>query len=780
MISVLIPKNSKIASIAAEEFASLFCAVCGEKPQIVFEDTGGDLVSLGSDAISLFAHEAIFAGWIKDFRIRSGADGYHLLSARQGDRNLLFIAGGRPRSLLYGVYRFFELKASCRWFWDGDVIPGGDAPDITGLDLSEAPHFAYRGLRYFAHRSLHRFQAEHWSLEDWKREIDWILKRRLNLFMLRIGLDDLFQRAFPDIVPYPEGFGHNEPTPHTYDDRTPFWKLSDRSKLRREILEYARERDLLHPEDFGTPTHWYSRTPSSYIEKVSPALMGQSNLSYNDITGKVWDVKDDANLEAYFKLTEAHIANYGSPAIFHTIGTGERTFYADRKKNHELKRYVYRRSLERLRQSYPDAPVLIGSWDFISTWTHDEVKEFVGELDPMRTIVLDYTSDIWDDVNTFENWGLVGKFPWIFGIFHAYEASNEIRGNYDIIRRRFPKAVDDPMCKGVVFWPENSHQDTLMLEYFTEIAWNPALYRIEDFLPVFVSRRYRECDRERMLSLWESVLPLAMQSRWGTLLMDERRYFPQREIYPDVYFNLSGWFYGTIDTVRTEYFTFVISTIGKKLPCGRRLFGELAQSGAGKEDGFVFRDVLDMARTAVARAIEYQLCLVGLLLDGWTCRTPVPEIGLGREVEKDDIFRETALTRRLGAILSMLLEASPEFSLNATLDGMHRAYETNPAFEKTLKANSDNGYCRSYIYELARYSYETVLDGVFSYIEGRVSSCERKGYINLDAEIDAIIAERRKGFDAKPLCEMKPDHAAAKARLGALFSELKEIYPVLP
>jgi hypothetical protein len=65
------------------------------------------------------------------------------------------------------------------------------------IDISESPRFDYRGLRYFAHRSLHRFHAEHWSFEDWKREIDWCMKKRLNLMMLRIGQDDLFQKAFP-------------------------------------------------------------------------------------------------------------------------------------------------------------------------------------------------------------------------------------------------------------------------------------------------------------------------------------------------------------------------------------------------------------------------------------------------------------------------------------------------------------------------------------------------------------------------------------------------------
>ena len=58
--------------------------------------------------------------------------------------------------------------------------------------------FEWRATRYFAHRGLRRFSAEMWGPEDWKREIDWLLKNRLNLFFFRLGMDDLFQKAFPE------------------------------------------------------------------------------------------------------------------------------------------------------------------------------------------------------------------------------------------------------------------------------------------------------------------------------------------------------------------------------------------------------------------------------------------------------------------------------------------------------------------------------------------------------------------------------------------------------
>lgn len=112
----------------------------------------------------------------RSFEIRTNTDDYQLISAEDNGRRLLFIAGGRPRALLYGVYHFFESEADCRYFWDGDIIPAQKTIGIEEIDIFESPRFEYRGLRYFAHRSLNRFQAEHWDFDEMKREIDWILQ----------------------------------------------------------------------------------------------------------------------------------------------------------------------------------------------------------------------------------------------------------------------------------------------------------------------------------------------------------------------------------------------------------------------------------------------------------------------------------------------------------------------------------------------------------------------------------------------------------------------------
>ena len=197
----------------------------------------------------------------------TGNDAYAIVSSGGGAT----VTGSNPRSVLYGVYDLLARRAGCRWFWDGDIVPRRAAIDLSGLDVHEESRFRYRAIRYFAHRGLTRFQAEHWGFDDWRREIDWCVKRRLNCILPRIGMDDLWQRAFPDVVPYPDP---SKPLPGAgtgYDDRSPFWPLQFRGRLRRAVADYAFARGLRIPADFGTMTHWYSRTPREFLEREKPA-----------------------------------------------------------------------------------------------------------------------------------------------------------------------------------------------------------------------------------------------------------------------------------------------------------------------------------------------------------------------------------------------------------------------------------------------------------------------------------------------------------------------------
>ena len=114
MLKVLVPEKQGIFRIAGNEFCSFWKRITGQMPEIVTkDDRKSDLIVLGSDAVNAFVFAKIMEKRIPPFRIRTNTDDYQLISAKEGRRNLLFIAGGRPRSLLNGIYHFFTAQAGC-------------------------------------------------------------------------------------------------------------------------------------------------------------------------------------------------------------------------------------------------------------------------------------------------------------------------------------------------------------------------------------------------------------------------------------------------------------------------------------------------------------------------------------------------------------------------------------------------------------------------------------------------------------------------------------------
>ncbi len=707
---IIKPKHAdKVYDSAAEIFSRLYKQVTGIALDIVTEDNGcSDAVIIGSDAVNDFLVYPMLEGSIPNLGIRYGTDDYVILSHTVKCRNFLILAGGRGRSTVYAVYDFFERNAGCHYFWDGDVIPRKKEISIYGLNVHQSPRFEYRGLRYFAHRGLKRFQAEHWGFEDWKREIDWMLKKRLNFFMLRIGMDDLWQRVFPDSVSYPEP-NESHPDKKGFYDRSVFWPLEYRGILREKIIEYASSYDLIHPEDCGTMTHWYSPTPADYLKNHDVKLMGQADTQYFKPEMQIWDITKQENMDNYMALTKGYVREYNPKAqIFHTIGMAERNMLKDRESNLRLKLFAYRKIAESLRQNYPNSKLLIASWDFVGFWKGFEVQKLTAELDPERTLILDYTSDIDDDSLGFKNWGIMGKFPWIFGIFHAYEAESSLRGPYGRYDERLALAAADEKCKGMVFWPELSHSDPLVLEYLSANSWSPLEKSIEAIAKQYCNGRYGQL-ADTMNEIWQTSLPVIKLCDWGGHTAkkdgekDDEKYIFGWDVHKEMWFDRSD-FEGKKSDRTLRHYKY---KLGFFEGCRNNFFDALLKLAYLDEnawaDPFVLRDGIDIARTLVGRYMNYLIM-----------KAKIHEA----DGERDKIISVKATFEPLMDCMCQILSANNDFSLYDTLKGLNEVCPVNKNFEHTLKGNLIINYNRQYCHEAVSHLYSKECSLAF---EGMIS-----------------------------------------------------------
>ena len=630
------------------------------------------------------------------------------------------VTGSNLRSVWYGLYDLLERRGGCRWFWDGDAVPKKESIDLSNLDVYEEARFEYRAIRYFAHRGLTRFQAEHWGLDDWKKEIDWILKRRLNVFMLRVGQDDLFQLAFPDMCAYPDPAKPQPDAGEGYNDRSLFWSLQFRGKLRRDLQKYGFERGLMVPEDYGTMTHWYAPTPPDYIENRKPPFYpGVGNRPVNN---RVWDVRDDRWIDEYWKMTKTAVEAYGKgapkPQLLHTIGTGERRLSKDKAENFKLKVLGLQRFMSRVERDYPDAKLLMPGWDFYHGWAPQEVKDFLKLLDPKKCIVWDYSADQKTARGTksnFTKWDVIGKFPYTYSIFLAYEKALDARADYPIIEERQKLVQNDPFCVGYVFWPESSHTDTLLLRYFTANAWSSKAIPHGEVLREFCASRYG-ARAEAMKAAWNAVLPASWLRDWTTTYADGI---------------LSADFGDEKAKPAPEKWR-------KPVADAEKVFGLLAKMEW--EDDFIKRDTIDIARMALDRIISLRRADLSADVAKW------------RKGGKDaNLAARAKNVARLCDLMADLLALHTDYSLWESyrrLDAVEKI--KNPDFSKTLFENASCNYCRSHQYELARHWYAPHARKLAQKLAKAVAANDRKADISVNAK------EERLALKAKPLESLKP------------------------
>jgi hypothetical protein len=771
-ITVLTPPGGEKAyQIAGEAFVNLWEKVTGRRPdqKVCMKSPGqdlpaGDLALIGSDAVHPLVHQLIRQGAIEALGIEYGGDGYRIVSISHQGRRYLILAGGSGRSTLYAVYDFFRRQAGVEYFWDGDVVPRRGDIEIDRLDVAEKPQFGCRGLRYFAHRGLHRFQAEHWDLEDWKREIDWLVKKRFNLFMLRTGIDDLFQRAFPGEVPYPPTDAKDpDGVDRSYDDRTSFWPLRYRGQLRKEVLRYAFDRGLLHPEDTGTLTHWYSHTPSSFYRSRPdfPVITDQKS-GYSLRTQAIWDIEDQRAWDAYWRLTETHVREFGLPRMFHTIGLAERTFGKDARENFQRKLYVYRKTQQMLRERYPDAPLVIAGWDFIGWWKDEDVRRLLREFDPQKTIVFDYTADDADKV-TFRDWGLLGKFPWMFGIFHSYARNSDIHEDYRILAERLRMAATDERCLGLAAWSEISHSDTFLLEYLAANSWRPAELDAVPAVARYCRTRYAPELAAAMEPIWKDLLVTSQSVHWSH---GGNRWLSFGEAQ---YRMLAGSQFSTLTPARIVGLREEYARLRPSLRPAPDVLVRLAGlSARWQADPLWRRDALDMARTIANRALLASLMSASLEMEGW------------REGKGDAarIRKLAAVSKGLLDGLADVLALSDDFSMGASLKRLQNAQPlgdlrptVNPHSEQTLKSNAENDYCRSHHYELARYVYRPEMDVHWDWVLRRIDSGDKSPW-RRPAEFGPQAKAIQDKFYATALTAMAPTPAQRAAPLAEAATRL--------
>ena len=677
------------------------------------------------------------------------ADGYDAFSLKSDAAGAVAV-GGNGRSVLYAVYDLLERRGGCRWFWDEDVVPRIDELDLAGLDFETKSRFKYRACRYFAHRGLTRFRALQWGPDEWRREIDYLCKMKVNVFMMRLGWYDLFQKAFPDICPYPDPAVRLPGTRTGYDNQSLHWSLQYRGLLRKIVMDYGFERGLMQPEDFGTMTHWYTRTPKSFLDKMNPPFLPNAVDWYSDPSALVWDIRDPKWMDMYWKLTDAAIRHYGRPDILHTMGLSERKCSDDPAENLRLKIEVTKRLIEDAQRRYPDSLIILGGWDFHFTWEPEECRVLFRELKGYKNLLLwDYEADEAREggiVNSrldkaiLSNWDVIGKFPYTFGVFCHATSTVDIRADYPRIEREWAKCKDDPFCQGYIWWGETEHCDILWYEYFSKNVWSPK-YKIDELIPGFCRDRYGAALAPEMEPIYRMMLPISMGHGYGSLFANVLPTLP-RTLEKERSFRCFPW--------------------RRCLNDAPAVFRALAD--VEWADSRTRRDTIDIARTVADRFVYALISKLRVSLQAWR---------RGAD-NAADVKKYLAATRAMVDAFADTLALHTDYSLWESfvrLDAVENV--RNRDFPQVLLDNAINDYCRGYQYEAAQYWYRPVAKDVETAVAALLDSGDRKASLAIPR------TDYRAWMLGTPLKEMAPTLERTPANYRRTMLRLAEAAEVV-
>ena len=333
---------------------------------------------------------------------------------------------------------------------------------------------------------------------------------------------------------------------------------------------------------------------------------------------------------------------------------------------------------------------------------------------------------------------MVGKFPYTFGIFLAYEKALDIRANYPLILERQRAIANDPFCKGYIFWPESSHTDILLLRYFTANAWRGDRMDVDALLAEFCRDRYG-AQADAFAACRKDVIPLARLLGWGGGgISDAVDGCPKRN-------DPAAW----------------KRPFPAALACTPRLFDALA--ALEWEGDFARRDAVDLARTAADRLISAARTKLLATYHGWKSG------GTRSSASAADVKAMADAYAALGRAFANLLALHTDYSLYESylrLDAVEKI--RNPDFEHVLYDNASCDYCRSHQYEVARWWAEPTMKDLATMLAERAAAGDKSDLPPLNQERYHERSLRR------PLAEMRPKLKRTPGNWRHVLKDLSE------
>jgi hypothetical protein len=564
---------------AAEELQRYLKAM--SRAEIPIADTvpaDGVLIAVGNPDRNRLVGRAVDIGAITLSGDSPGLDGFVLKTVAADGREMLVVAGSTDRGTLYAVYWLLEEVLGIGFFRDGERVPDMPTIELSALSIAERPFFADR---HDGNGCVFTYSASGWGFEEWKRELDWKAKRRVN----SIWPFNIADHITPSIL---ADWGVGEP---------PQRKPSGRS-IHEQAYDYARNLGIRVPAII--PTMPASDALFNQFPDARTLLLQYSELPPNRIVHPA----DPLFRRFVVEFVKRYLAEFGGDHLYIANFISESRVLEGAANIHEARLDFVRAISAALEEADDQAIWVHETWSFDMDaedpnhrWLPEQIQEYL-DTTTVRHIVWDLWSEERGKYAATENFF---SHPWAFGVLHSFGAHSFLHGDMPELLKRLHDVLNSPNAGNCVMFISQSeiiHFNSFYYEFCAELSWRPQEVTLQGFVERYCAKRYGAEVGKRLREAWDLLVETVHGSESGSVgTITDPLYWYR----PDLHL-LLGW------TRPDEKTAALRSRRAVIIPKLRRAVGVfLAQADALKANEMAVRDLVDITRQWVAERFNIAL-----------------------------------------------------------------------------------------------------------------------------------------------------------------------------
>lgn len=473
---------------AARELASYVSRMSGSKLRVAFHPSASchSAVLIGRPDTNPFIADLVRQGKVEMSPGKPGLDGFVIKTVTVGEKSYLILGGSQDRSSLYAVYDFLERFCHVGFFWDCERVPGVKELEFDAIDISSRPRFEDR--QYFQ-GCAQSYSAWYWGWPDWKREIDWMAKKKFNVLSVFLGREMADYEAM-------KALGVEPP------------QLSTRAKqehvLARKVIEYAHSIGIrtVTPGTIGQVEYeqgelsrrFKAKYPNAKYIEVEP---GVAWVSYQhrlllDPSDPLWVRLVSERMRQFERLygTGSSIYNFDPLANENRPG-------ATPEEQSNLNATYAKSVVAAIRSVCPTGKWVMSGWAFYDReyWTPERRQSFLSAIPEDMLLINDLTGK-YKELNYYD-----GR-SWGYTVLHAFGGNTQLHGNArDLLADMQRVATEDcgAKCNAFYLSPEIVRHNTFYYDLAARLGWNPRDVKLDDFMRDYALRRWGLGSADRML-----------------------------------------------------------------------------------------------------------------------------------------------------------------------------------------------------------------------------------------------------------------------------------------